>query len=200
MKQYEYQPVGKKTGRNPGNIIWTGGPARGWSSACGSIWTTEGAPHAAVPRPAPARDLHQYWFDPEWRAANLHYRCPAVLSRPTFCRWPTPISAQARWLQFSAPSWKAARIRSGFTRAPETGRRHRPGRKQPVVAVAPRPDPRVQASRPGQLFRRLSRPDRGSRHAGRVARHTTCADGHRGPPRRAGATTAGGQRCLVSGV
>ncbi|HRA68881.1 MAG TPA: hypothetical protein PL187_22840, partial [Caldilinea sp.] len=33
-----------------------------------------GPPHADVPRPAPARDWTQYWFDPAWRAANLHYR------------------------------------------------------------------------------------------------------------------------------
>jgi hypothetical protein len=35
---------------------------------------TDGAPHADVPQPAPARDLSQYWFDPDWRAANLHYQ------------------------------------------------------------------------------------------------------------------------------
>ena len=33
-----------------------------------------------VPQPPPARDSNQYWFDPEWRAANLHYR----LSRSSF--------------------------------------------------------------------------------------------------------------------
>jgi hypothetical protein len=42
--------------------------------------TKEGAPHAQVPAPPPARDWTQYWFDPEWRAANLHYR----LSRSSF--------------------------------------------------------------------------------------------------------------------
>lgn len=40
----------------------------------------EGAPHEDVPRPAPASDLQQFWFDPEWRAANLHYQ----LSRSSF--------------------------------------------------------------------------------------------------------------------
>lgn len=37
-------------------------------------------PHADVPKPAPARDLKQYWFDPQWRADNLHY----LLSRSSF--------------------------------------------------------------------------------------------------------------------
>ena len=40
----------------------------------------DGAPHEAVPAPAPARDWSQYWFDPEWRAANIHYQ----LSRSSF--------------------------------------------------------------------------------------------------------------------
>jgi hypothetical protein len=33
-----------------------------------------GAAHEVVPAPPPARDLQQYWFDPDWRAANLHYQ------------------------------------------------------------------------------------------------------------------------------
>lgn len=48
-----------------------------------SMWEhlpTEGAPHEIVPPPPPARDLNQYWFDPQWRAANIHYR----LSRSSF--------------------------------------------------------------------------------------------------------------------
>lgn len=48
-----------------------------------SMWehlAKEGAPHAEASRPAPARDRQQYWFDPEWRAANLHYQ----LSRSSF--------------------------------------------------------------------------------------------------------------------
>ncbi len=40
----------------------------------------EGAPHEAVPRPEPARDLRQYWLDPDWRARHLHYQ----LSRSSF--------------------------------------------------------------------------------------------------------------------
>jgi hypothetical protein len=40
----------------------------------------DGAPHEAILAPAPARDLSQYWFDPEWRAANTHYQ----LSRSSF--------------------------------------------------------------------------------------------------------------------
>jgi hypothetical protein len=48
-----------------------------------SMWehlSKEGLPHAEVPAPAPARDLQQYWFDAEWRAANLHYQ----LARSSF--------------------------------------------------------------------------------------------------------------------
>ena len=42
-----------------------------------SMWehlAKEGPPHENAPRPAPAKDMQHYWFDPEWRAANLHYR------------------------------------------------------------------------------------------------------------------------------
>jgi hypothetical protein len=42
-----------------------------------SMWEhleKEGNPHEIVPHPDPAKDLNQYWFDPEWRAANLHYQ------------------------------------------------------------------------------------------------------------------------------
>jgi len=35
---------------------------------------TEGEPHEVVAAPSPPKDLDQYWFDPEWRAADLHYR------------------------------------------------------------------------------------------------------------------------------
>ncbi len=48
-----------------------------------SMWehlTKEGASHEEVTPPAPPRDLHQYWFDPQWRAASLHHR----LSRSSF--------------------------------------------------------------------------------------------------------------------
>jgi hypothetical protein len=48
-----------------------------------SMWghfEKEGPPHAEVERPAPARDRRQYWFDPDWRAASLHYH----LSRSSF--------------------------------------------------------------------------------------------------------------------
>jgi len=31
-----------------------------------------GAPYERVPAPEPARDRNQFWFDPEWRARNLH--------------------------------------------------------------------------------------------------------------------------------
>jgi hypothetical protein len=53
-----------------------------------SMWEhleQDGAPHAPAahahaPQPPPPRDLNQYWFDPAWRAANIHYR----LSRSSF--------------------------------------------------------------------------------------------------------------------
>jgi hypothetical protein len=48
-----------------------------------SMWEhlpKEGVPHEEVPPPVPPRDLNQYWFDPVWRAENLHYR----LSRSSF--------------------------------------------------------------------------------------------------------------------
>jgi hypothetical protein len=48
-----------------------------------SMWghlEKEGAPHARVPPPEPARDWQQRWFGPQWRAADLHYR----LSRSSF--------------------------------------------------------------------------------------------------------------------
>jgi hypothetical protein len=48
-----------------------------------SMWGNvdkEGAPHEVVPQPTPAKDWNQYWFDPEWRSAYLHY----TLSRSSF--------------------------------------------------------------------------------------------------------------------
>lgn len=36
--------------------------------------TKDGAPHANVPEPAPAKDLDQFWFDPEWRSDYLNYQ------------------------------------------------------------------------------------------------------------------------------
>jgi len=42
-----------------------------------SMWEhlqKDGAPHEMVSPPLPARDLNQYWFDPKWRAENLHYQ------------------------------------------------------------------------------------------------------------------------------
>ncbi len=42
-----------------------------------SMWEhleVEGICHETVPVPRPARDLDQRWFDPEWRAADIHHR------------------------------------------------------------------------------------------------------------------------------
>jgi hypothetical protein len=33
-----------------------------------------GAPHEPVPEPPAAASIEQYWFDPEWRAAHIHYQ------------------------------------------------------------------------------------------------------------------------------
>ncbi len=40
----------------------------------------DGPQYEPVPPVPPAKDLEQYWFDPEWRAANIHYS----LSRSCF--------------------------------------------------------------------------------------------------------------------
>jgi len=48
-----------------------------------SMWehlVKEGDPHEAVPVPPPHRDANQQYFDPEWRAAFIHY----CLSRSSF--------------------------------------------------------------------------------------------------------------------
>ena len=42
-----------------------------------SMWEhleVDGVCHEEVPAPLPPRTLEQRWFDPEWRAADLHYR------------------------------------------------------------------------------------------------------------------------------
>jgi hypothetical protein len=48
-----------------------------------SMWEhleKDGNPHEMVVMPSAAKDLNQLWFDPQWRAANLHYQ----LSRSSF--------------------------------------------------------------------------------------------------------------------
>jgi hypothetical protein len=48
-----------------------------------SMWEhleKEGNPHELVENPEPAKDLNQFWFDPVWRAKNLHYE----LSKSSF--------------------------------------------------------------------------------------------------------------------
>jgi hypothetical protein len=34
----------------------------------------DGAPYADIPAPPPAKDLNQFWFDPDWRSDYLNYR------------------------------------------------------------------------------------------------------------------------------
>ncbi|HJX70515.1 MAG TPA: hypothetical protein VJ346_01140 [Bacteroidales bacterium] len=48
-----------------------------------SMWEhldKDGKPHESVTPPLPPKDINQYWFDPDWRAAYLHYR----LSKSSF--------------------------------------------------------------------------------------------------------------------
>lgn len=48
-----------------------------------SMWEhldKQGAPHEIVQPPKPATNLYQLWFDPQWRAQNLHYQ----LSKSSF--------------------------------------------------------------------------------------------------------------------
>jgi hypothetical protein len=58
----------------------------GWWNGKGivlSMWEhlpKDGRPHAEVAEPKAARDLQQFWLDPQWRAENLHYQ----LSRSSF--------------------------------------------------------------------------------------------------------------------
>ncbi|MBN2165922.1 MAG: hypothetical protein JW717_06570 [Marinilabiliaceae bacterium] len=48
-----------------------------------SMWEhleKEGAPYEQIATPAKAKDMHQFWFDPQWRAQNLHHQ----LSKSSF--------------------------------------------------------------------------------------------------------------------
>ncbi len=48
-----------------------------------SMWEhipMDGKPHELLPPPSPAKDLNQFWFDPEWRADYIHYQ----LSKSSF--------------------------------------------------------------------------------------------------------------------
>ncbi len=48
-----------------------------------SMWEhleKDGAPYEFVPDPPKAKDVKQFWFDPKWRAHNLHYQ----LSKSSF--------------------------------------------------------------------------------------------------------------------
>lgn len=48
-----------------------------------SMWEhleKSGPPHEEVPQPPPASSVEQMWFDPQWRADNIHYQ----LSRSSF--------------------------------------------------------------------------------------------------------------------
>lgn len=48
-----------------------------------SMWEhleKEGSPYEKITAPSAAKDLHQFWFDPQWRAQNLHHQ----LSKSSF--------------------------------------------------------------------------------------------------------------------
>ncbi len=48
-----------------------------------SMWEhleKHGRQHEPVIPPSPPRDIHQFWFDPDWRAAHIHYQ----LSKSSF--------------------------------------------------------------------------------------------------------------------
>jgi len=48
-----------------------------------SMWEhleKDGEQHEKIPAPEPAKDVNQFWFDPVWRAKNLHYQ----LSKSSF--------------------------------------------------------------------------------------------------------------------
>ena len=48
-----------------------------------SMWEfvkKEGKPHQEINPPVPAKDCDQFWFDPKWRAQNIHYQ----MSRSSF--------------------------------------------------------------------------------------------------------------------
>jgi hypothetical protein len=56
-----------------------------------SMWEhieKDGPPHELVEAPPPAKDLTQFWFDPDWRSANLHY----ALSRSSFMADMLPVA------------------------------------------------------------------------------------------------------------
>ena len=114
------------------------------------------------------------------------------------CRWPTRISAQARWPPSSAPSWKAPRRPSGFTRSRRTAtaivldESNRWWRLHLDLVT------RLQAPGTRPLLRRLPRPDRGPRHAGRAARHAGRAARYGGPPR--GTASASCRPSTTSGL
>ena len=165
-----------------------------------SMWEhllVDGPPHEVVPQPPPARDLDQYWFDPEWRAANLHYR----LSRSSL-KADIPAVANTHL----GPGSLAAILGSELEGSQDTIWIHpRPDGSDAIVL-----DPNnkwwrlhldlvsaCQAAVGGAVLRRLPRPDRGPRHAGRAARDAGRPARHGGPPRRTRAAAAGGERHLV---
>ena len=79
-----------------------------------SMWEhleKDGEPHEDVPKPEDARDLEQFWFDPEWRARYLHWK----LSRSSFKGEILPV-ADANL----GPGSLAACLGSGMSPAPDT--------------------------------------------------------------------------------
>ena len=127
--------------------------------------------------PRRPRTWQQYWFDPEWRAANLHYQLSAQLVQgrhPAGGQYPSRAGLAGR------DPRRRARRRRGYHLDPSAAQSDSDAialrREQPLVAASSRPDPGLQTTRAGAVLCRLSRPDRGPRHAGRrcAARSRCC--------------------------
>ena len=88
-----------------------------------SMWEhlpKDGAPHAEVPAPRRPGTCSSTGSTRNGAPPTFITNYPAARSRPTSCRWPTPTSGRARWPRSWAPSWRAAKIRSGSIRARRT--------------------------------------------------------------------------------
>ena len=124
-----------------------------------SMWELlekDGAPHEAVEPPVPARDWGQFWFDPEWRADDLHYS----LARSSFIGDILPVANT-----HLGPGSLAAILGSELEGSQDTIwiRPRRRGARAPLspwmkttaVAAAPGPGAGLPAPRARALLRRL---------------------------------------------
>jgi hypothetical protein len=89
-------------------------------------------PHEVVPAPTPARDLDQYWLDPEWRSGNLHYK----LSRSCLRADMLPVADTS-----FGPGSLAAALGGRFDPGPDTVWIHPLGEERlPIVADPTHPN------------------------------------------------------------